>query len=419
MALDIENHPCFNDKVRHKFGRVHLPVAPKCNIQCGYCNRKYDCVSESRPGVTSSVLSPGQAMAYLEQVVLLDQQIRVVGIAGPGDPFANAEETMETLRLVRARFPEMLLCVASNGLNIAPHIPELAELAVSHVTITMNAVDPEIGAKVYGWVRDGKRILRGVEAATLLLERQLEAIAKLKELGVTVKLNCILIPDINVDHAEAVAERAKALGVDILNCIPLLPVEGSEFEDLGTPSTAVVTEVRIKAARHIAQMHHCTRCRADAVGLLGDGTGPGYMDLLQACADLPLNPKDSRPRIAVASMEGVLVNQHLGEAQSLLIFQREGDRFVNVESREAPPSGLGAARWRMLGETLHDCHTLLVSGSGDTPKKALAASGVRVIVTEGVIESLLEDLFHDKTLPSPRSAHVCGVGCAGTGTGCG
>jgi len=31
--MNISNHPCFNDKVRHTFGRVHLPVAPRCNIQ--------------------------------------------------------------------------------------------------------------------------------------------------------------------------------------------------------------------------------------------------------------------------------------------------------------------------------------------------------------------------------------------------
>jgi nitrogen fixation protein NifB len=121
----------------------------------------------------------------------------------------------------------------------------------------------------------------------------------------------------------------------------------------------------------------------------------------------------------VASLEGVLVNQHLGEAESLWIFRREGDRFVHAESRPAPPAGLGAARWRMLGETLHDCHTLLVSGSGETPKKALAAGGIRVVVTEGVIESLVEDLFAQKKLPAPRSAHACGVGCSGTGKGCG
>ncbi|MFZ3045537.1 MAG: radical SAM protein, partial [Desulfatirhabdiaceae bacterium] len=133
-GLNLLNHPCFNDKVRHTFGRVHLPVAPRCNIQCKFCNRKFDCINESRPGVTSGVLSPAQAMVYLDSVFEKKKNLSVVGLAGPGDPFANPEETMETLRRVRKSYPEMLLCVATNGLGIGPNIDELAQIRVSHVT---------------------------------------------------------------------------------------------------------------------------------------------------------------------------------------------------------------------------------------------------------------------------------------------
>ncbi|MCL0036811.1 hypothetical protein M1N52_01270 [Thermodesulfovibrionales bacterium] len=99
--MDRSNHPCFNVKVRGSHGRMHLPVAPRCNIQCKYCDRKYDCVNESRPGVTSAVLTPMQAIIYLDFIFEKTKNISVVGIAGPGDPFATPEETMETLRLVR------------------------------------------------------------------------------------------------------------------------------------------------------------------------------------------------------------------------------------------------------------------------------------------------------------------------------
>ena len=61
--------------------------------------------------------SATQAIAYLEQVLEAEPRITVAGIAGPGDPFANPKETMETLRLIRQRFPELLLCLASNGLG--------------------------------------------------------------------------------------------------------------------------------------------------------------------------------------------------------------------------------------------------------------------------------------------------------------
>ena len=117
--LNTDRHPCFNVKVKGECGRVHLPVAPKCNILCNYCNRKYDCVNESRPGVTSAVLKPKQAIAYLEKVLEAEPRITVAGIAGPGDPFANPKETLETIRLIRRRFPDLLLCLATNGLGLA------------------------------------------------------------------------------------------------------------------------------------------------------------------------------------------------------------------------------------------------------------------------------------------------------------
>ncbi|NTV08757.1 MAG: radical SAM protein, partial [Chlorobium limicola] len=205
MTLNIKNHPCFNDSSRHTFGRIHLPVAPKCNIQCNYCSRKFDCMNENRPGVTSKVLSPRQALYYLQQAMEISPNIAVVGIAGPGDPFANPDETMETLRLVREHYPEMLLCVATNGLDLMPWIDELAELQVSHVTITINAIDPEVGSEIYAWVRHKKKMYRDIEAAKLLIGNQLEALKRLKEVGVTAKVNSIIIPGINDGHVIDVA----------------------------------------------------------------------------------------------------------------------------------------------------------------------------------------------------------------------
>ena len=173
MPLDLTQHPCFNSQARHRTGRIHLPVAPKCNIQCNFCNRQFDCANESRPGVTSAVLTPVKALGYLTLALQRAPFLKVVGIAGPGDPFAQPEATLETLSLVREKFPEMLLCVATNGLNAESCVEELARLQVSHVTVTVNAVAPEVGAEIYAWVRDGRTIYRGIPAAQLLLDRQL------------------------------------------------------------------------------------------------------------------------------------------------------------------------------------------------------------------------------------------------------
>ena len=65
---------------------------------------------------------------------------------------------------------------------------------MSHVTLTVNAVDPQVGAKVYAWVRDGKKVYRGLPGAELLWSRQQEAIRMLKQHDVVVKINTIIIP---------------------------------------------------------------------------------------------------------------------------------------------------------------------------------------------------------------------------------
>src|SRR5271169_1440754 len=57
----VKNHPCYSEEAHHHYARMHVAVAPACNIQCNYCNRKYDCANESRPGVVSEKLTPEQA----------------------------------------------------------------------------------------------------------------------------------------------------------------------------------------------------------------------------------------------------------------------------------------------------------------------------------------------------------------------
>jgi nitrogen fixation protein NifB len=421
MALDLTQHPCFNSDARHTTGRIHLPVAPKCNIQCNYCDRKFDCMNESRPGVTSAVLQPRQALAYLEKVLERVPQLKVVGIAGPGDPFATPEETLDTLRLVREQYPEMLLCVASNGLNLAPYAADLAALQVSHVTVTVNTIDPLIGSKIYSWVRDHKSIYRGEQGARVLLERQRESIKAVKDAGVTLKINTILIPGINDDHAELVAEEMRSLGADIMNCIPLYPVAGTPFAEFEQLPLSEVQQIRGKVAELIPQMEHCTRCRADAVGLLGNDQSQELVGLMRASANGLLDDRSGRPYVAVASMEGILINQHLGEADKFWVFEYDEIEPKLIEMRDAPEPGDGNLRWRELAQSFTDCHSILVSGVGRKPRWVLEQSGLRVIEATGLISSAMESLHHTGDIPvamRKQFKSCSSSGCQGTGAGC-
>ncbi|MBG3878744.1 radical SAM protein, partial [Desulfovibrio oxamicus] len=86
MKAGDSRHPCFTAGAHGTHARIHLPVAAACNIRCGYCDRRHDCVNESRPGVTSRVLDPTEAAQLVDRAVAALPHLSVVGIAGPGDP---------------------------------------------------------------------------------------------------------------------------------------------------------------------------------------------------------------------------------------------------------------------------------------------------------------------------------------------
>ncbi|WP_319543254.1 radical SAM protein [uncultured Pseudodesulfovibrio sp.] len=422
MTKDTTKHPCFNKETAGSCGRVHLPVAPKCNIQCNYCNRKYDCVNESRPGVTSGILKPYQAAEYMDKVLAKEPRITVAGIAGPGDPFANPAEVLETMRLLNEKHPHLLFCLSSNGMGILPYLDDIAALGVSHVTITMSAVDPVIGAKIYAWVKDGNVVYRGEQGAKILLERQLAAIKGLKERGVTVKVNSIIIPGINDEHIVEVAQVAAELGADIQNMIPIKPTADTPFAGIPEPGKETVLPLRREAGVFIEQMTHCKRCRADAVGLLGDDQSASLCGTLRACSKLkPLDVEMARPYVAVATREGMLVNQHLGEAKSFQIWGEADGAFRLVEDRQAPKSGCGPQRWTDLATTLKDCRAVLVAAVGETPQMLLEEHGVKTHVVNGFIEDGLRAVYHGGDLASlkGRRGGIGGACCTGTGTSCG
>jgi nitrogen fixation protein NifB len=419
--MNVHDHPCFSESARHRVGRIHLPVAPKCNMQCNYCNRDFECVNESRPGVSSAILLPRQAADYLDDVLDRIKNRAVVGIAGPGDPFANPAETMETLRLVRERHPEMMLCVATNGLALADYVDDLAGLKVSHVTVTVNAVDPAIGEKIYAWARLKSKVYRGVDAAQIILENQKEAIRRLKAKDMTVKINTVIIPGINDDHVVEIAKEMAAMKADIFNAIPMYHVAGTPFVDIAPLAHEKVESLRKAAGSFLPQMAHCSRCRADAAGMIGEKQNDEIMDLLRKASQPHRSPE--RPYVAVASMEGIFVNQHLGEAAGLWIFGMHDGKAVLIDRRPAPPSGGGAERWKAMALLLYDCNTVLASGIGPYPLIILERSGIHVVVMEGLAKEGVEVTLSGKAIPKIllRTAGHCGIGqqCSGSGMGCG
>ncbi|HEX3020337.1 MAG TPA: radical SAM protein [Chitinispirillaceae bacterium] len=412
--MNEERHPCYNPSAALKHMRVHLPVAPSCNIQCKFCNRYYDCPNESRPGVTSALLSPNQAVAYLEKAIAQLGEINVTGIAGPGDPFSDPELTIETFQLVRKKYPQMLLCVASNGLNISKYAADLKGIGVDHVSVTINAIDPAIGAKIVSWVRYERKMFRGIEGAEILIKNQFDALDELHNRGITVKINCVVIPGINDMHVEEISKTVAAHGASYFNPMPVIPVNGSEFEGIEKPEHELMQKVRWSVSQNLQVLRHCNRCRADAAGLIGNNNSELIDSLLREVASGPLHPGEKRPYVAVASREGLLINEHLGKAGQFYIFGKGKNTFDLIEIRQAPSAGNGPQRWKDLAELLNDCSVLLVNQTGEPPKVTLSQAGIKVYTTEGLIDDALSAV-----LAGHQPAAVCNAKpCSGGAGGC-
>ena len=183
FAALVADHPCYSEEAHHHFARMHVAVAPACNVQCNYCNRKYDCANESRPGVVSERLRPEDAVRKVLAVAAEIPELSVVGIAGPGDALANPDATFATIEGVRRAAPDLRLCLSTNGLALPEHVERLARAGVRHVTVTVNMIDPAVGERIYPWVLRGGRKLRGAEGARVLSAQQLDGIARLARAG--------------------------------------------------------------------------------------------------------------------------------------------------------------------------------------------------------------------------------------------
>lgn len=259
-----KNHPCFGG-CKFNAGRIHLPVSPGCNIACRFCDRTINDV-EQRPGVTSKIITPDEANTFIDKALEFVPNIKVAGIAGPGDTLAT-DYAFETFKKIGGSHPELLKCMSTNGLLLYERADELIEIGIDTLTVTVNAVDPAIEAKLNEYVIWHGEKIYGEEGAKILIENQLKGIKKVADAGVTVKINTVLVPGINDEHIATIAKTVRELGAIIYNIIPLIPQH--QLKDIPKPTCEQIEKARSDAEQYIKVFRHCAHCRADAVGVPG------------------------------------------------------------------------------------------------------------------------------------------------------
>lgn len=398
-----KTHPCYNCGAG-EYARMHLPVAPRCNISCNYCVRKFDCPNESRPGVTTKVLTPEEAAEKYREVKAKVNKLTVVGIAGPGDALANFEDTRKTLELIREIDPSVTFCISTNGLMLPMYAHDLKELGVSHVTVTMNAVDPSIGAQIYRYVEYMGVRFTGEHAAAILLSNQLSGIKMMTSFGIMVKVNIVMLKGINDEHIPQVVKTVKELGATITNIMQMIPVKGSVFEHLPQASNKEVMQMRKTCGETMKQMYHCRQCRADAIGTLDHDVSIEFSGCKGSCGEVAATLPFVKKKFAVASKSGMLVDLHFGHVTELYIYEYQGDQAVFKEKRKIPQYCMGEEcsgpddKMASIIKTIEDCDCVVAMRMGNAPKEKLEAKGIQVLLTydriEDAVKKAAEQFFH-------------------------
>jgi nitrogen fixation protein NifB len=410
----VKDHPCYSEEAHHYFARMHVAVAPACNIQCNYCNRKYDCANESRPGVVSEKLTPEQAMRKVVAVANEVPQLSVLGIAGPGDACYDFRKTKATFDGIVKHIPDIKLCLSTNGLALPDHVDEIANMNIDHVTLTINMVDPEVGTKIYPWIFYKNKRWTGLDASKILHERQMQGLEMLTERKILCKVNSVMIPGVNDEHLVEVNKVVKQKGAFLHNIMPLIsePEHGTYYGLNGQrgPRAMELKALQDKLQDGTKLMRHCRQCRADAVGLLGEDRGQEFtMDHVpeevsydptkretyreivakergehvatrEAMKETLAGNVETSVLIAVATKGGGRINQHFGHAKEFQVYEVSGKGIEFIGHRKVETycqGGFGEdATLDGVIAALEGVNLVLCSKIGDCPKDSLNAAGI-------------------------------------------
>ncbi len=319
-------------------------------------------------GTLPPALVPAEAVNWLTELRRGGKNITSIDLCGPGDVLASWDGTRACLELLQGKVEEAVLMVTTLGLGGAERVPDLARLGVGQINLLVHTVQAATAAKLFDWIRPGKRTMVLSQGCEVLLGEQAEFCKACVAAGLKVNIRTILVQGVNDGEVADIARTMADLGATSMEIggenMELLPLvkEAEAF----LPTSLYEPEPPLPP--------------------------PGMPQPCAATANLP-KPTRERGHVAVASGSGMEVDMHLGQADQLLIYgQREDGLTCLLETRRTPPAG-APDRWQALAKVLPDCFCLLASHAGEVPRGELAQAGIKVLLTTDEIEGLVDTLY--------------------------
>ena len=176
---------------------LRISVTDRCNFRCRYCMP----VEVFGPGYA---FMPREDLLTFEEIVGLVRELVPLGIGKirltGGEPLLR-RGLDDLVAMLAAVDGVKDIALTTNGVLLAHHAEALALAGLNRVTVSLDALDPGIFAKMNGVGAKVERVLAGISAA--------------QAFGLPVKVNAVIQRGVNEGEILPLARWAKSTGVDL------------------------------------------------------------------------------------------------------------------------------------------------------------------------------------------------------------
>ena len=185
------------DKQGRGLTDLRISLTDRCNLRCTYCMPK-EIFGQDYP-----FLRKHEWLRFAELDDLVEAFVRLgvrkVRLTG-GEPLLRPG----LLKYIRGfeRFPEIKdLALTTNGLRLAEKVADLKAAGLTRVTVSLDALDPELNGRINGRGIAPAVVLAGIDAALAA--------------GLGVKVNMVVERGVNDGELLPMARHFKAMGVTL------------------------------------------------------------------------------------------------------------------------------------------------------------------------------------------------------------
>lgn len=198
------------DKLGREIEYLRISLTERCNLRCKYCMPDWDAKRCSEESNEMSLDEIRELMQVLSPLGI--KKVRLTG----GEPLLRKD--LEGIITEISKYQSINeICMTTNGKGLAERIESLKKAGLNRVNVSLDTLNPEEYAE----------ITRGGAVSQVV-----EGIKKAQELGMKVKINCVLTDIQRWESIEKLAGWTVENDVDV-RFIEIMPIGlGKEFQGI-------------------------------------------------------------------------------------------------------------------------------------------------------------------------------------------